>query len=99
MRIDGAWRLCDDGFVRPVISAELLAADGSWVQAPLLADTAADRTVLSADIGRQLNLTAQAVSAAVYRLRQRYRQLVRNQVADTVTTSNEIDAELAHLFE
>jgi len=50
-------------------------------------------------IGRQLNLTAQAVSAAVYRLRQRYRQLVRNQVADTVTTSNEIDAELAHLFE
>jgi len=50
-------------------------------------------------VAQQLNMTARAVSAAVYRLRQRYRQLVRNQVADTVAASNDIDAELAHLFE
>lgn len=47
----------------------------------------------------QLGITARAVSAAVYRMRQRYRQLVRNQVADTVADVQDIDAELAQLFE
>jgi hypothetical protein len=56
MRIDGSWRLCDDGVVRPVIRGEVLAADGSWIQTPFLVDSAADRTVLSADIGQQLRL-------------------------------------------
>ena len=50
-------------------------------------------------VAQQLNMTPRAVSAAVYRLRQRYRQLVRDQVADTVEASDEIDAELVQLFE
>lgn len=56
MRIDGAWRLCDDGVMRPVIRGSVRAVDGSWVMAPFLADTAADRTVFSADILRALGL-------------------------------------------
>jgi hypothetical protein len=48
MRIDGAWRVCDDGVVRPVIVGEIKAPDGSWVDVPFLVDSAADRTVLSA---------------------------------------------------
>ena len=56
MRIDGAWRLCDDGVMRPVIRGAIRAADGSWVLAPFLADTAADRTVFSFDILRALGL-------------------------------------------
>jgi hypothetical protein len=56
MRIDGAWRLCDDGIVRPVIRGEIRARDGSWVQAPFLADSAADRTVFSVDVLRALGL-------------------------------------------
>lgn len=50
-------------------------------------------------VAQELNMTGRAVSAAIYRLRQRYRQLVRSQVAETVAASNEIEAELAHLFE
>jgi len=39
-----------------VIRAEILAGDGSWVKAPLLADTGADRTVFSADVLEALTL-------------------------------------------
>jgi len=50
MLISGVWHLCDDGLVRPVMHAEILASDGSWIKTPFLLDTGADRTVLSADI-------------------------------------------------
>jgi len=49
-------------------------------------------------LGSELGMTTRAVGAAVYRMRQRYRQLVRGQVADTVAQAGEIDAELAQLF-
>ena len=55
MRISGLWYLCDDGVVRPVIRGEIQAADGSWVKAPFLVDTGADRTVFSADILKALH--------------------------------------------
>src|SRR5262245_36051165 len=58
MRIDGVWHLCDDGIVRPVIRGEILAEDGSWVKAPFLVDSAADRTVFSADVLEALHLQA-----------------------------------------
>jgi hypothetical protein len=48
MQVNGAWFLCDDGVVRPVIYGEILAGNGSWVLAPFLVDTGADRTVFSA---------------------------------------------------
>lgn len=50
MLISGMWHVCDDGIIRPVIHAEIQASDGSWVKAPLLLDTGADRTVFSTDI-------------------------------------------------
>ena len=50
MRIDGEWFVGDDGLARPVIPGEVLSASGSWVGAPFLMDTGADRTVLSAAI-------------------------------------------------
>jgi RNA polymerase sigma-70 factor (ECF subfamily) len=49
-------------------------------------------------LGRELGMTTRAVGAAVYRMRQRFRQLVRGQVADTMAQSSEIDSELAQLF-
>jgi RNA polymerase sigma-70 factor (ECF subfamily) len=49
-------------------------------------------------LGTELGMTRRAVGAAVYRMRQRYRQLVRGQVADTVAQAGEIDRELAQLF-
>ena len=48
MRIDGQWLVCDDGVMRPVISGEILAGNGSWEKSEFLVDTGADRTVFSA---------------------------------------------------
>jgi hypothetical protein len=43
MIITGEWYLCHDGLTRPVVRAEVRAAPGSMVKAPLLVDTGADR--------------------------------------------------------
>jgi hypothetical protein len=56
MLIPGVWLLCPDGIVRPVLRGEVEAADGSWVKAPFLLDTGADRTVFSANILAALGL-------------------------------------------
>jgi hypothetical protein len=68
MRIPGQWLLCDDGVLRPVFRASVLASDGTSIQAELLADTGADVTVLSADVLRRLgqpSLSAPAQLAGV----------------------------------
>jgi Aspartyl protease len=64
MRIDGQWLLCDDGVMRPVISGEILAGNGSWERSEFLVDTGADRTVLSAATLAKLGLQAVAVQRA-----------------------------------
>ena len=65
MRIDGEWFVGDDGIARPVIRGEVLAAEASWVRAPFLLDTGADRTVLSAAILRLLGLSVEASSERI----------------------------------
>jgi hypothetical protein len=62
MLITGEWFLCPDGVARPIVRGEVLAQDGSWVQTPFLVDTAADRTVFSANILGALHLEARAGS-------------------------------------
>ena len=42
--------------------------------------------------------TRAAVKAAVHRLRQRYGRLLREEVAETVTSPAEVDEELRHLL-
>jgi hypothetical protein len=56
MLLAGAWKLCDDGVVRPVFRGEMQAAGGEWVQVLFLADCGADRTVLSANDLQRLGL-------------------------------------------
>jgi hypothetical protein len=56
MLLQGVWEFCRDGIVRPVIHGAVEAADGSWLKMSFLVDTAADRTVLSADILNVLGL-------------------------------------------
>ena len=56
MCIDGQWLWCDDGIIRPVISGEILAGNGSWEKSEFLVDTGADRTVLSATTLAKLGL-------------------------------------------
>ena len=56
MRFDGEWLECDDGIVRPVMRAEILAGSGVWRAFELLVDTGADRTVISANVLETLRL-------------------------------------------
>ena len=51
-----------------------------------------------AGIARQLGLEEGAVAVRVHRLRRRYGQLVREEVAQTVADRNEVEEELRHLL-
>ena len=50
------------------------------------------------EIASRLNLTEPAVKMAVQRLRARYREILRNEIADTVAGPQEIEEEIRHLF-
>jgi RNA polymerase sigma-70 factor (ECF subfamily) len=50
------------------------------------------------EMAMQLGMSEGAVKVAVHRLRQRYRELLRAQVAQTVSSAEEIDEELRHLI-
>jgi RNA polymerase sigma-70 factor (ECF subfamily) len=51
-----------------------------------------------AEVAVALGLTESAVKSAAFRMRQRYRELVRGEVANTVGSSTEVDEELRHLI-
>jgi len=50
-------------------------------------------------ISRSLNMSEGAVRVAVHRLRQRYGELLREEVAHTVNSEEEVDEELRFLFQ
>lgn len=51
-----------------------------------------------ADLAPKLGMSETALKVAVHRLRQRYRELLRAEIADTVMSETEVDAEMKHLF-
>lgn len=51
-----------------------------------------------ADAAEKLGATESAVRVATHRLRKRYRDLLRNEIAQTVASPNEIEDELQQLF-
>lgn len=59
MRIDGDWLPDDHGVYEPVIRARLESGTGDWVECVFLVDTGAERTVIAADIVRQLDVPSQ----------------------------------------
>jgi RNA polymerase sigma-70 factor (ECF subfamily) len=60
--------------------------------------TEASRTVRYAEIATRLGMSEGAVKVAVHRLRQRYRELLRAEIADTVAGPEEVEDELRNLF-
>ena len=50
-----------------------------------------------AETARELGMTESAVRQASYRMRQRYRQLLREEIAHTVLAAGDIEDELRHL--
>jgi RNA polymerase sigma factor (sigma-70 family) len=63
---------------------------------PTLTETS--RSVRYAEIAARLDMSEGAVKVAVHRLRQRYRELLRAEIADTVASPGEIDDEIRNLF-
>ena len=51
-----------------------------------------------AEIGRQLGLTPGAVKVAAHRLRRRFREVLRAEIAETVARPEDIEEVLRHLF-
>lgn len=51
-----------------------------------------------AELAAKLGVNEGTVKSAVHRLRLRYRQLLRDEIANTVAGANEVDEELRHLF-
>ena len=52
-----------------------------------------------AAMAHKLGMTETAARVAVHRLRQRYRQLIRAEVAGTVASPDEVEVEMRHLFQ
>lgn len=50
------------------------------------------------EMGRRLQMNEGAVKVAVHRLRQRYRELLREEVSHTVERPDEVEAELRHML-
>lgn len=57
-----------------------------------------DRPVTYADIAAELGVSVSAIKSAVSRMRQRYGELVREEVAQTVPNPADIDAEIGYLL-
>jgi DNA-directed RNA polymerase specialized sigma24 family protein len=60
--------------------------------------TGEQQSIPYATVARQLASSEGAVKVAVHRLRRRYRELLRAEIADTVSGQEEIEEELRHLF-
>ncbi len=54
--------------------------------------------VSHSDVARELGITEGAVSVAAHRLRRRYRELLRAEIAQTVAGPGEVDDEIRSLF-
>ncbi len=51
------------------------------------------------ELAARLDLNEGAVRVAVHRLRKRYRQLIRDEIANTLERSQDVEAEMRHLFQ
>ncbi len=51
-----------------------------------------------AAVAAQLEMSEGAVRVAVHRMRQRYRELLRSEIAQTVSTQSDVDDEIRSLF-
>jgi hypothetical protein len=86
------------GEARGRLRAEFAAAGRLRLYEHLDAFESGEETGLTfSEIGRQLALSEACVKAAASRLRRRYADLVREEIAHTVASVAEIDEEIRHL--
>ena len=96
---DRRWALTLLDTVLGRLRAEFVTADKEAVFDRLkvfLGGGSADESYAS--VGRALDMSNGAVKVAVHRLRRRYRDLLRQEIAQTVTSPEETEAEIRHLW-
>jgi len=85
--------------VLATLRREYIAADKARLFEELKGFIWGDKSTASyAEIAGHLNLTEGTVKVAVHRLRQRFRELLRAEVAHTVARPEDVDGELRHLI-
>ena len=78
---------------------EYEATEKSAIYNALKAFVSADGTALSyEEAAQQLGLSTSATKSAIHRLRQRYQEVIREEIAQTVSTATEIDEEIRYLL-
>jgi RNA polymerase sigma-70 factor (ECF subfamily) len=60
--------------------------------------TGGSGTLSHAEIGRALGLTEGAAKVAAHRIRKRYRELLRDEIAQTVASPDEVESEITYLL-
>lgn len=89
-----AMDLLDRGFAR--LEAEFAAAGKAAHFAALKFSLTGEKVALR-EVAAQLGSSEGAVKVAVHRLRERYRELIRAEIAETVETAEQVEAELREL--
>ncbi len=93
------WAVALLGEVMQRLEAEYERESKGKLFAALQAGLVGDREKLPyPDLAVQLGECEGTVRVAVHRLRQRYRELLRAEIAHTVASADEVDAEMHHLF-
>jgi len=81
------------------LQEEYLASGRATLFEYLRSCLARDESALPyAEIAARLNLTEAAVKKAIHRLRARYREILQAEIADTVSSPEEVDEEIRCLF-
>ena len=96
---DRRWALALLDAVLARLAGEFCAAGKGALFEHLKPALGGDRTAVDyAELSRRLAMSEGAARVAVHRLRQRYRELLRDEIAQTVVTPSEVEDELRQLF-
>jgi RNA polymerase sigma factor (sigma-70 family) len=97
---DRAWALAVMDRALQTLAAEFASAgkaDQFTALKPWLAGDAA--SLPQSEAAARLGLSESAIKVAIHRLRKRFREIIRAEIAQTVDTPAEVDAELRYLVE
>jgi RNA polymerase sigma-70 factor (ECF subfamily) len=96
-RFDRQWALAIIARALAVISTELSEA-GKAAHFELLKPWLTGAGTSQAEVAAQLGMSESAVKVAIHRLRQRFREAVKAEIAHTVSAESDVDDELRHLI-
>jgi DNA-directed RNA polymerase specialized sigma24 family protein len=80
------------------LQAEFRAAGKTAIYEGLKEALTMGRGAPYAELGARLGMSEGAVKVAVHRLRRRYRELLREEIAQTVAGPDEVEDEIRHLL-